>query len=62
MTRETTSPLRVSTGIANTFAFKIFTTFDNLEHVKVDYGDETFEYLNITGIMNYWYAVTVLGP
>jgi hypothetical protein len=53
MTRETTSPLRVSTGIANTFAFKIYTTFDNLEHVKVDYGDETFEYLNITGIMNY---------
>ena len=50
MTRESTSPLRVSTGIANNFAFKIYTTLDNLEYVKVDYGDETFEYLNITGI------------
>ncbi len=49
MTRASTSPLRVSTGIANTFAFKTYTTFDNLEHVKVDYGDETVEYLNITG-------------
>jgi hypothetical protein len=49
MTRATTSPLSVSTGLANTFTFKIYTTFDNLEYVKVDYGDETFEYLNITG-------------
>ena len=50
MTRTATSPIKVSTGIENSLSFNIYTTFDDLTFAKVDFGDETYEYLNITGI------------
>ena len=49
MTKNTTSPIKVSTGIESSLSFIIYTTYTDLTYVEVDYGDETLENLNISG-------------
>jgi hypothetical protein len=49
VTRTVISPIKVSTGIANALSFNIYTIFNDLTNARIDFGDETYENLNITG-------------
>ena len=50
VTRTVSSPIKVSTGISNALSFNIYTIFNDLTNVRINFGDETYEDLNIAGI------------